>query len=71
MLKESDMSIDLGGIAKGFAADQVLNILSNVNIKDGLINLGSSSIYAVGKNEINHLGPLELSTLGMKIREII
>ncbi len=54
MLKESGMSIDLGGIAKGFAADEVLKIYKKYNIKDGLINLGSSSIYAVGKNENSH-----------------
>lgn len=54
MLKESGMSIDLGGIAKGFAADEVLKIYKKYNIKDGLINLGSSSIYAVGKSENSH-----------------
>ena len=54
MLKKSGMSIDLGGIAKGFAADEVLRIYKKYNIKDGLINLGSSSIYAVGKNDNNH-----------------
>jgi len=54
MLKEPGMSIDLGGIAKGFAADEVLNIYKKYNIKNGLINLGSSSIYALGKSESNH-----------------
>lgn len=51
MLQKSGMAIDLGGIAKGFAADEVLKIYKKYNIKNGLINLGSSSIYAVGKNE--------------------
>lgn len=51
MLKETNMAIDLGGIAKGFAADEVLKIYKKYNIKNGLINLGSSSIYAVGKND--------------------
>lgn len=51
MLEKSGMAIDLGGIAKGFAADEVLKIYKKYNINNGLINLGSSSIYAIGKNE--------------------
>lgn len=54
MLKESGMAVDLGGIAKGFAVDQVLSIYKKYNIKDGLINLGSSSIYALGRSEVRH-----------------
>lgn len=54
MLKKEGMAIDLGGIAKGFAADEVLKIYKNYNIENGLINLGASSIYAVGKNQDNN-----------------
>ncbi|NMM63643.1 FAD:protein FMN transferase [Clostridium sp. P21] len=53
MLQKPGMSIDLGGIAKGFTCDEVLKIYKKYNIKNGLINLGNSSIYAVGKNESN------------------
>ncbi|OAA83040.1 FAD:protein FMN transferase [Clostridium ljungdahlii] len=53
MLMQPGMALDLGGIAKGFAADEVLKIYKKYNIKNGLIDLGSSSIYAVGKNESN------------------
>lgn len=51
MLQKPGMAIDLGGIAKGFAADEVEKIYKKYNIQNGLINLGSSSIYALGKNE--------------------
>lgn len=54
MLKQKGMSIDLGGVAKGFAADEVLKIYKKYNIQNGLINLGSSSIYALGKNKDNN-----------------
>lgn len=54
MLKEKGMAIDLGGIAKGFAADEVLKIYKKYNIENGLINLGASSIYAIGKNKDNN-----------------
>ena len=49
MLPQSGMSIDLGGIAKGFAADEILRIFRQYDIRSALINLGSSSIYALGK----------------------
>lgn len=54
MLQKKGMAIDLGGIAKGFAADEVLKIYKKYNIENGLINLGSSSIYALGKNKDNN-----------------
>lgn len=54
MLQKKGMALDLGGIAKGFAADEVLKIYKKYNIENGLINLGSSSIYAVGKNKDNN-----------------
>jgi len=50
MLMQPGMAIDLGGIAKGFAADEVLKIYKKYKIQSGLINLGASSIYGVGKN---------------------
>lgn len=53
MLKDEGMAIDLGGVAKGFAVDEVLKIYKKYNIDNGLINLGTSSIYALGKNKDN------------------
>ena len=51
MLMEKGMEIDLGGIAKGFAADEVRKIYKKYKIENGLINLGSSTMYAIGKNK--------------------
>ncbi len=48
LLKEG-MSIDLGGIAKGFAADEVIAIFNKYGVKSALISLGGSSIYTLGK----------------------
>lgn len=50
-LEEAGMSIDLGGIAKGFALDEVRKIYEKHGIQNGLINLGASSLYAMGKND--------------------
>lgn len=47
-LKYKDQEIDLGGIAKGYAADQVKNIFLNKRIKSALINLGGN-VFAMGK----------------------
>lgn len=50
-LERKGMAIDLGGIAKGYAADEVEKIYQKYQIKNGLINLGSSSMYALGENK--------------------
>ena len=51
MLEQAGMSVDFGGIAKGFAIDEIRKIYEAHGIQDGLINMGSSSIYGVGKNK--------------------
>ncbi|MDI3500811.1 MAG: FAD:protein transferase [Thermoanaerobacter sp.] len=40
MLKNKGMSIDLGGIAKGYAADKVAQVLKKEGVKHAIINLG-------------------------------
>ncbi|MCT4606693.1 MAG: FAD:protein FMN transferase [Marinisporobacter sp.] len=46
-LDQEGMQIDLGGIAKGYAADEVYNILKSKGIEHALINLGGN-IYTLG-----------------------
>ena len=43
-----DMEIDLGGIAKGYAARKAAQVLREHEIQSGLVSLGSSSITAIG-----------------------
>lgn len=47
MLKEKGMIVDLGAIAKGYAADEVKRILLENGVKHAIINLGGN-IYALG-----------------------
>lgn len=47
-LMNKGMSIDLGGIAKGFAADEVVKIFKEYGIKSAIISLGGSTIYTIG-----------------------
>ncbi|MGE5559562.1 MAG: FAD:protein FMN transferase [Chloroflexota bacterium] len=42
------MGIDLGGIAKGYAADEADRIMAEHRVKNALMNLGDSSIYLEG-----------------------
>ncbi|MBO5137201.1 MAG: FAD:protein FMN transferase [Spirochaetaceae bacterium] len=46
----SGMSIDLGGIAKGYAADQLVQIAKDSGIESALFDLGGN-IYAYGHKE--------------------
>ena len=48
MLKSAGMSLDLGGIAKGYAGDRVLSILHDYDIESALINLGGN-ISTIGR----------------------
>lgn len=50
MLAKEGMVIDLGGIAKGYAVDEVRAIYAKHHIENGLINMGASSMYALGTN---------------------
>ncbi len=49
-LQGKGMALDLGAVAKGFATDEVLAIFQKYKIKNGLISLGSSTVYALGEN---------------------
>lgn len=49
-LKREEMSLDLGGIAKGYAADKVREHLTLQGVNSALINLGGN-IYVIGSKQ--------------------
>jgi FAD:protein FMN transferase len=49
MLMKKGMSLDMGGIAKGYVADETVKILKDYGIKNAIINLGGSSVYTLGQ----------------------
>ena len=51
-LANENMKIDLGGIAKGYAADEVYKYLKEEKLESALINLGGN-IYVLGNKENN------------------
>ncbi|MDR2965133.1 MAG: FAD:protein FMN transferase [Treponema sp.] len=51
-LKKEGMAIDLGAIAKGYAADEAAEIIINAGVKRAIIDLGGN-IIVVGENKNN------------------
>lgn len=47
-----NMSIDLGGIGKGFAADQVAEYLKSNGVKKAILNLGGNILVLGGKSDV-------------------
>lgn len=47
-LKRPGMILDLGGIGKGYAADEVAKYLRGEGVKSALVDLGGSSIIVIG-----------------------
>ncbi len=47
-LSEKEMELDLGSIAKGFAADKIVEYLQNKGFKSAIIDLGGN-VFAMGK----------------------
>ncbi len=48
----SDVAADLGGAAKGYAADKIAEILSADGVKKGYVSIGGSSIRILSVNEL-------------------
>ncbi|WP_186578947.1 FAD:protein FMN transferase [Aquibacillus kalidii] len=48
-LQEKGMKLDLGAIAKGFIADQVVEVLKEHNVTTAIVDLGGN-IYVLGNN---------------------
>lgn len=47
-LKKANMQLDLGGIAKGYAADEMMKILANKGINSALIDAGGDILLSGG-----------------------
>ena len=60
-LAADGMSIDLGGIAKGYAADRAAAVLKKYKIKGALVDLGGN-IYAVGRKSPFHKWSIGIQT---------
>ncbi|MDR2535860.1 MAG: FAD:protein FMN transferase [Treponema sp.] len=52
-LRRSNMMLDLGAIAKGYAADEAAKILSKAGVPGGIIDLGGNIVAYKNKKESN------------------
>ena len=76
MLRRSQQAIDLGGIAKGYAADEVRRILFMHGISDALINLGGTVITMGRPREVGIQHPwkptgMPLGKIRVKDRAVV
>ena len=56
-LEKNGMKINLGGIGKGYGTDIARKIFEKYKITDGIINFGTSSIFAFGEKRIGIKNP--------------
>ena len=47
-LADPDARLDLGGVAKGWICEKVAGCLRDAGVTSGIVNLGTSSIWAIG-----------------------
>ncbi len=64
---KADVSLDLGGAAKGFAADETAKILTNDGYTDGYISIGSSSLRLLSVPELGVRHPQKSGEQLLKI----
>lgn len=62
-LDKRGVKLNLGGIGKGYGVDAARKIFARHKITSGLIDFGSSTIYAVGKKRIGIKNPRATSEL--------
>lgn len=63
MLDLAGVKVNLGGVGKGYGVDIVRKVFKEQYIPDGLINFGTSSIFAFGKKRIGLKNPRNDSEL--------
>jgi len=59
--RKEGMAIDLGAIAKGYAADRAASVLKKAGVKSALLDLGGN-VYAIGKNRYSKSWKIGLQT---------
>lgn len=57
------VKLNLGGIAKGYGVDLTRKIFAKYGIRDGLIDFGNSTIFAIGNKKIGIKNPDDPSKL--------
>ena len=61
VVMEQGMELELGAIAKGYAADEACRILKEAGVKDGIIDLGGN-VVALGSKTVGIKNPLSANS---------
>ena len=64
-LRRNGQQIDLGGIAKGYAADEAVRILKKYKVHNALINFGGTVVVLVKEQKIGIQNPFQKSGVSM------
>lgn len=64
---KADVSLDLGGTAKGYAADEIAKILTDDGYADGYVSIGSSSLRLLSVPELGVRHPQKSGEQLLKI----
>lgn len=59
--EDSNITLDFGGYAKGYALKQIKNVLLRYQVFNAFINFGNSSILALGKHPLSFAWPISIS----------
>ena len=62
------MKVNLGGVGKGYGADIARKIFEKYKISDGLIDFGTSTIYAFGEKKIGIKNPRNVNEIARIIK---
>lgn len=58
--RHAGMELDFGGIAKGYAAEKVARLLASRGVERAIVNLGESSLFALGPPPGRNAWPVAL-----------
>ncbi|MBN1872535.1 MAG: FAD:protein FMN transferase, partial [Candidatus Omnitrophica bacterium] len=69
IFKAPDISLDFGGIAKGYAVDETVKILKKYGIDKGIVNIGGD-LFCIGSNQVDEPWTVGIRDPGSKANTI-
>ncbi len=66
--KQGDIEVDFGGIVKGYATDQALEILKNAGHTKGHVNIGGSSLAILSSESLGIRHPRKVQDLCLTVK---
>ena len=67
--RQKGIKLDLSGFLKGYALEQIRQILISESVTDALVNLGNSSILAIGNHPNGNVWKINLGRDGLTTKD--